>query len=89
MGLRITFAQWTGLSERPLLFKQRLLRKLDWEVLCVPYFKWGRLQSTLAQDEYLTRQLADLQDGRSGCLEESIFIVFIETRVHRACCLLE
>ena len=56
----------------PFLFKQRLLRKLGWKVLHVPYFEWYKLQSAKARDEYLTRQVADLQDGRSGCVEESI-----------------
>ena len=52
------------------LFKRRLLRKLGWKVLHLPYFEWEELGSTSARDKYLTRRLAIFD--RSRCIEESM-----------------
>ena len=42
----------------PTRFKSRLLRRLGWEVIHVPFFEWDSLQDTTAQDAYLRSKLA-------------------------------
>ncbi|KAJ1459453.1 hypothetical protein M885DRAFT_560810 [Pelagophyceae sp. CCMP2097] len=39
------------------LFKDRLVKRLGWDLLRVPFFEWDGLRSTTAQEEYLTRRL--------------------------------
>ena len=39
-------------------FKSRLLRRLGWDVVHVPFFEWDVLQDTTAQDTYLRSKLA-------------------------------
>ncbi|MEL6341468.1 MAG: RAP domain-containing protein, partial [Myxococcota bacterium] len=39
-------------------FKSRLLRRLGWDVMHVPFFEWDALQGGEAQDTYLRSKLA-------------------------------
>jgi len=49
-------------------FKNRLLQKLGWKVIHVPYFEWRRLESPSAQEDYLAQLLAPFM-----CVAFSVF----------------
>jgi len=43
-------------------FKRRMLRRLGWKVVHVPYFEWSNLRTDTQQEEYLLRRLSELRD---------------------------
>jgi hypothetical protein len=54
------------------LFKRWTLRALGLQVLHLPYFEWDRLLTSSAQDEYLSRRLAELASCGAGDLHASL-----------------
>jgi hypothetical protein len=48
-----------------------MLRTLGWRVLHLPYFEWDRLQTSSAQDECLSRRLAELKKSAEDIFHAS------------------
>jgi hypothetical protein len=60
--------RWPNGAMRP---KRRLLGRVGWGVVSVPYWEWGALAGPAEQAPYLRRRLPALPCARAGCHRES------------------